>query len=111
MIIELVAILVFAGAMWWGRQQGLHKRPFSHLDPVAVHHAYLGVILFGFGWCWGIPPLQWAGQIITIDDAFQHTFQAITRRVGWRSPLNRLYGALAQRWPLLQRVNQWLDEH
>lgn len=56
-----------------------------------VHHLYIGMALALIPWT----PAQWVGLVLMLDDAMQHTVQAVEYLRGfilpdW-SPIHRLY--------------------
>lgn len=85
------------------------------MDSKGWHHAYLGMLLFGFGFIMLISlKLPWigvflasVGLILMIDDLVQHMIQI--KHPEYRSLLNRLYVSI--KWPAwIVKLNVWIDK-
>lgn len=72
------------------------------------HHGYLGILLILLSFLVGGLLMRSLGAILILDDALEHTVQALTK-TDWQSPLRRLYGVFYRRWAWLRAMNAWLD--
>jgi len=84
-----------------------------------VHHGYYGLALFLIaGWA-ALASYGWPGRVVYTalallgawvlgDDVYQHIREA--HQPGYQSSLHRwFYRQPCARWPIVQRLNRWLD--
>ena len=119
MTLLLVLITLAAAAMLFAVL--IFGADVEHLRVFRLHHGYYGLILAGYAlshlgmwpaaptWRAALWTVAIAGELLLIDDTYQHIRQRLSRDYGYRSPGHHLT-ELAYRIPGVRRLAAWIED-